>query len=83
MDPDHAQEGILNGTKVRVKRVRKYSNEDLRTAKVCQRPHYIPHSPVLTKSPGLQPISCGVETVGPPKYCSPSGRYYRSSAARF
>jgi len=39
VDPGYAQEGVLNGAKVRVKRVRIHSNENPRRAKkVYQRP---------------------------------------------
>ena len=81
VDPE---EGMLNGAKVRVKRVRVYSNEDPRMAKkVYRRPYCIPRSPVLTKPTGLQSISCDVETIEPPKYCPSSGCHYRPSPTRF
>jgi len=83
-DPGYAQAGTLNGAKVRVKCVRIYPNEHPRTAKkVYQRQHCIPYSLVLTKPVGLQPISCGVETLEPPKCCPPSGCHYRPSPTRF
>jgi len=77
VDPGYAQTGTLDGAKVRIKCVRIYPKEHIRPAKkVCQRRYYISHSPVLKKPTGLQPVSCGVDTLEPPKYCPHSGCHY-------
>jgi len=84
VDPGCVQVGTLDGAKVRVKSVRIYPNEHPRTTKkVYQRSHSISYPRVLTKPAGLQPISCDLETLEPPKYCPPSWCHYRPSPARF
>ena len=77
LDPGCAQEWILNGVKVHVKRVRIDSHKGPRRAKkVYQRLRRISDSSVLTKSTGFLPISCDGETLKPPKYCPSSGCHY-------
>jgi len=84
VDLGPAREGILNGAKVRVRCVRMHSNGDPRRAKkVCRRLQCISNPSLLMNLTGFQPISCGVETLEPPKYSPPSGCHCRSSTTRF
>ena len=67
--PCDAYEGILNGSKVCVKRLRVYSNGEPEAAKhVCNRRFYISPS-FLTIRIGILPGGDRVEAFGTPKHC--------------
>ena len=74
----HAREGTFNGSKVRVKQIRVYSEEDPQKAKkVCSVSAIVfPCSPVSTNSKDLPPSGRALETFNAPKYRSSSGCYH-------
>ena len=79
---ENAYEGILNGLKVRIKRVRIVPKGDPQKAKVCSQCHV---SPFLGANEwtDIPPSRRGVETPGTSKHCSPSGRDHRSTSTSF
>jgi len=75
-------EGILDGTRVSVKRVRVCSKDGPEAAtKVHYRWRYVPCSPSLTTLTDPPPGSCSVETPGAPEHRPPPRCHPHSSPA--
>ena len=77
----YVSQGILDGSKVRIKCVRMYPKGAL--WEVCFQRHIFPYSWALMKAEDLLPGSCSVETLDTPEYCPPSRHHHQSPPIYF
>ena len=70
-------EGVLNGSRVYVKRIRVYSKDGSNDARKAGHPTH-PRLPLLTSLAGPLSRGCGVEALDPPKH-RPHPRYHHGT----